>query len=304
MLYLYISLGVLGFLLLGFVVSLFVVAEGCYKGFFKRKPLSPKALTDEHYTPFRQMIIDARKRMEQLPYTEYVCRSYDGLNLVAKYYDYGKDKTVIFMHGIYSHPLNNFAVIAERFIEWGYNVLIPDERAHGKSDGSETTYGYRESRDLITWIDFMKAHSDAKLVIYGTSMGAVAVALASDQIRDGVYAAVCDCGFTSLRNSMNYLSTRCHAPSAMFKIIGAMCRRRLGIDFSESAEDHLKNSSIPTVFVHGLNDDAILSSESEKNYQACAAPKELILVEGCGHTTAAMRPEISEQIYQFIKKYI
>lgn len=304
MLYLYISLGIVAFLLVGFVVSLFVVAEGCYKGFFKRRELSPKALTDEHYAPFRQMILSARNRMEQLPYKAFVCRSYDGLDLFAKYYDYGKDKTIIFMHGIYSHPLNNFAVIAERFIEWGYNVLMPDERAHGMSGGDETTYGYRESRDLLTWIEFMQARSDAKLVIYGTSMGATAVALASDQIRDGVYAAVCDCGFTSLSNNMKYFAKRFHAPILMFKLLGSMCKRRIDIDFNESAEDHLKNSSIPTVFVHGLKDDAVLASESEKNYQACAAPKKLILVEGCGHTTAAMDHEISQQIYEFIKKYI
>ncbi|MDE6411896.1 MAG: alpha/beta hydrolase [Clostridia bacterium] len=304
MLYLYIGLGVIAFFLLGFFLSILIVTPLCYKRLFHRKELSPNALSDAHYAPFRKEILDAKARMEALPYKELTCVSYDGTELYAKYYDFGRDKTVIFMHGVFTHPLINFSVHAERFIEWGFNVLLPDERAHGKSGGNETTYGYRERYDLLAWIDLERKRTNHKIVVYGTSMGAMAVALASDQMPEGVCAAVYDCGFCSMSDNMRYFSKRYHAPYLMFWLMNGMCRRRLAIDLDESAEEHLKRSKIPAVFVHGTEDVATLAKNSEINYRACAAPKELIMVEGCGHTTAAMSDETSQKVYQFIKKYI
>lgn len=304
MLYLYIALGVAGFLLLGFPLSFVIATPLCYKKFFLRRELSPQALTDAHYAPFRQAIFDAKARMEALPHREVRCSSFDGTELSARLYDYGRDKTVIFMHGVFSHPMHNFAIIAERFIGWGFNVLIADERAHGRSGGSETTYGYRERYDLLAWIDFERARSGAKIVVYGTSMGAMAISLASDELPESVRAAVCDCGFCSMSDNMRYCAKRYHAPYFMFRMLNRTCRRRLGIDLDESAAEHLKKSKTPTVFVHGLNDVATLPEDSRINYEACAAPKELILSEGCGHTTAGMREEASQKIYDFIKKYI
>ena len=304
MLYLYIALGVAGFLLLGFFLSLCIATPLCYNQFFLRRELSPDALRDAHYAPFRQAILSARARMEALPYEEVVCRAYDGTELFAKRYDFGKDRTVIFMHGVFSHPWNNFAVIAERLIAWGFNVLLPDERAHGRSGGNETTYGYRERYDLLSWIACERARSDAKIVVYGTSMGAMAIALASDELPEGVCAAVCDCGFRSMSNNMRYCAKRYHAPYAMFRLMNVLCRKRLAVDLDESAEEHLKRSKTPTAFVHGLDDVATLPEDSKINYEACAAPKALILTEGCGHTTAAMSAEASQKIYDFIKNYI
>lgn len=292
------------FFLLGFFLSFATLTPLFYKKFFHRRELSPNAMTDAHYAPFRKEILDARARIELLPYKELTCTSYDGTELFAKYYDFGKDKTVIFMHGVFSHPLNNFSIHIERFIEWGFNVMIPDERAHGRSGGNETTYGYRERYDLLAWITLEQSRTNNKIVVYGTSMGAMAVALASDKMPEGVCAAVCDCGLCSMMDNMKYCAKRYHAPYLLFLLMSGKCRRRLAIDLDESAEEHLKNSKVPTVFVHGLEDVATLAKNSEINYRACAAPKELILVEGCGHTTAAMSDETSQKVYQFIKKYI
>lgn len=304
MLYLYIGLGVLAFLLLGFLLSIVIVAQMCYNRFFLRKELKSKALTDEHYAPFRKAIFDAKARMEALPYTELTCVSYDGTKLFAKYYDFGKDKTVIFMHGIFAHPLNNFAIHAEHFINWGFNVLLPDERAHGRSGGNEIAYGYRERYDLLAWIAQEHSRTNAKIVVYGISMGAMAIALASDKLPAAVCAAVCDCGFLSVADNIKYFAKLYHAPYVVFSLMIRKCKRRLAIDVKESAGDHLKNTKVPTVFVHGLEDTATLAENSKINYSACAAPKELILVEGCGHTTAAMNDEVLQKVYQFIKNYI
>ena len=89
----------------------------------------------------------------------------------------------------------------------------------------------------------------------------------------------------------------------MIAMLRSKCKRELNIDLSESTTDHLKNSKIPTVFVHGTEDASVPVEDAKRNYDACAAPKELILVDGCGHTTAAVKGAAPQRIYNFIKNY-
>lgn len=305
MIYLYIGLGIIAFLLVGFFVSMPVVCNICYNKFFRRRGQVSRDLTDAHYDEFKQDIYAARAEIEAMPYSELTCTAFDGAELYAKYYDFGKDKTVILVHGAWALPLNNFSVMAKRFIEWGFNLLIPDMRAHGKSGGEHLTFGQRESSDLLEWIKLIKSRANAKIVLYGVSMGATSIAFASDRIADGdVCAAVCDCGFTSLIGLLNNIAKSSHAPRPMLAMLRKKCKRELNIDLNESTTEHLKNSKIPAVFVHGTADVSVLPEDSKRNYDACAAPKELILVEGCGHTTATVKGDAPQKIYNFIKNYI
>lgn len=303
MMYLYIGIGVVAFLLVGFFLSVPIVGDACYKKFFSRR-IARDELSDAHYDAFKADIFAARERMEKLPKTELYVTAADGVRLYARYYDYGRDKTVVFLHGAHSHPLNNFSVTAERFIEWGYNVLIPDMRAHGNSGGDHVTYGNRESDDLLAWLDFLEGAYPAKFVLYGISMGAATVAMASDRLPGAVRAAVYDCGFTSADALMRRLAKRYHAPMLMFDMLVRRCRRELGIDLGSTTLDRLKNTSVPAFFVHGTADDAVPHEHSEQNYAACAAQKELLLVDGCGHTTAALKGDAPQKIHDFINNYL
>lgn len=304
MIYLYIGLGIIAFLILGQLIAMVVVCNLCYNKFFRRHK-SSRELTDAHYDEFKQDIYAARAEIEAMPFSELTCTAFDGVELYAKYYDFGRDKTVILVHGAWALPLNNFSVMAKRFIEWGFNLLIPDMRAHGKSGGEYLTFGQRESADLLEWIKLVKSRSAAKIVLYGVSMGSTTIGFASDMITDGdVCAAVYDCGFTSMSGLLDKIAKSSHAPRPMFAMLRRKCKRQLNIDLSASITDHLKNSKIPAVFIHGTEDISVSPEETKRSYSACAAPKELILVEGCGHTTAAIRGDAPQRIYNFIKNYI
>lgn len=305
MLYLYIGLGVLALLLAGFLISIPVVSNICYKRFFLRGDNTVGEMTDAHYEEFKKDICAAKAQMEKLPFTELYCTAEDGVKLYAKYYDFGGAQTLICLHGMRSAPLNNFAVAALRFKEQGFNVLLPDQRAHGKSGGREITCGHRESEDLLEWIKLIKSRFNEKTVLYGISMGAATIGFASDKIEEGdVCAAVYDCGFTSVGNLIRLIKKKYHAPALTFKLLKSKCKRKLGIDLDESVAEHIKYSKIPSVFVHGLEDTAVPPEDSKENYNACTAPKELILVEGCGHTTAAIKGDAAQKIIRFVKKYL
>lgn len=303
MTYLYIALGIVAFSVIGFFVSLPIGSYMCYKKFFSRG-IERKELSDAHYDKFRQDICAARERMEKLPFVEQHVTAADGVDLYGRYYDYGRDKTVIFLHGASSHPFNNFSITVERFIEWGFNVLIPDMRAHGKSGGEHVTYGNRESDDLLEWIKFVTENRPAKIVLYGVSLGAATIGMASDRLPNEVRAAVYDCGFTSVGNLIGRIAKRSHAPKPMFTMLAKKCKRELGMDFDASTLDHIKNTAVPSFFIHGTEDAAVPCDDSRQNYEACSAPKQLLLVEGCGHTTAALNGDAPTKIHNFINNYL
>lgn len=63
-------------------------------------------------------------------------KSNDGLKLKAKYKIQKKqtDKWVVLIHG-YKSNNDNMMSYAEKYYKEGYNVLLPNNRAHGNSEG-------------------------------------------------------------------------------------------------------------------------------------------------------------------------
>ena len=76
-----------------------------------------------------------------------------------------------------------------------------------------------------------------------------------------------------------------------------------GFSFYEcSTRDTLARSKTPILFIHGKKDDFVPVWMSEKNYEACQSPKQLLLVEGAGH--GASYYENREQYETAVKAFI
>lgn len=75
------------------------------------------------------------------------------------------------------------AQFAKQYYKAGFNILMPDLRGHGDSEGQYTTMGYYESVDVIDWIkEIIKKDPDALIVLHGISMGAATVMLTTGKI--------------------------------------------------------------------------------------------------------------------------
>ena len=71
---------------------------------------------------------------------EITVESFDGLRLVAYNLPAPNAKgTWLLIHGHHSAPLREYAGLAKFFHELGYNVVLPYQRAHGKSEGKYIT---------------------------------------------------------------------------------------------------------------------------------------------------------------------
>src|ERR1700730_3985269 len=84
----------------------------------------------------------------------------------------GFTRAVILLHGLSDNRAGMMGY-GQFFLRHGYDVLMPDARAHGMSAGEIATYGIRESNDLQRWLDWLQLN-EQPACIYGfsESMGA------------------------------------------------------------------------------------------------------------------------------------
>jgi fermentation-respiration switch protein FrsA (DUF1100 family) len=290
----------------------------CYRTIIRRKrpPAKPGKWTDPE--PW----IDTR------PYETASIRSGDGLNLNAYYLASGGGvcgDTVILAHG-YKGDGKQLSEYARFFWEkMGCNVLLPEARGYGHSEGHYTGFGWHERLDIPEWIQWVKARMasqaaagtgtppPARIALFGVSMGAATMLMVSGEVLPPeVKLVIADCGYTSLEDEVRYqLKHFYHIPGfarePLLKAAGDLTQKRAGYCFKEaSAVDQVKKSRIPILFIHGDADTYVPTEMVYPLFDACAAEKELYIVHGAGHGQArAVDPvEYDKRITGFIRKYM
>ena len=131
-------------------------------------------------------------------------KSFDGLILYGEYYECKKGAPVeILFNGYRGDPERDMSGAVERCFALNHNVILACQRACGKSEGSVVTFGVKESRDCLTWIDYAikKFGEEVNIIIGGVSMGGSTVLMtASKNLPKNVKYVLCDCGFSSQKD--------------------------------------------------------------------------------------------------------
>ena len=127
----------------------------------------------------------------------------DGTPLAARYYHHadGAPLAIIF-HGYRGYAERDGLGGYTLCTALGYNVLLPDQRAHGYSGGHTITMGVKERYDARDWTVWARSRFGPEVPIFlmGVSMGAATVLLAAGlNLPDNVCGIVADCGYTSPR---------------------------------------------------------------------------------------------------------
>ena len=237
--------------------------------------------------------------------------SYDGLRLKARYYDSNSKKTVILFHGYRSSALRDFACAVEMYTKMGFNVLLCDQRSHGKSEGKLITFGVKESRDVLSWIDFVeKQYKPEKIVLGGMSMGATTVLLSLKyDLPDNVKAVVADCGFTSPVDIIKKVARKSFKINAAFFIpfLNLVCKLLGRFSITEdSTVDTIKNSDIPVMLIHGESDGFVPCEMSKKAFEGANEKSQLLLIKGADHGLSFMMDsnKVTTEIKKFLEKTV
>lgn len=215
--------------------------------------------------------------------------SYDDLILKAKYIKNSKetDKAVILAHG-YRKDSNEMGHLAKFYFDEGFDVLLPDARGHGESEGDYIGYGWHDRFDYKEWIRLlMDEHNIDQIVLHGNSMGASLVLMTSgEELPEEVKAIVADSGYTTVKEELTHqLKHLYNLPSfPLLDMTSLMTKLRAGYTFEEaSAIDQVRKNKLPLWIVHGEDDDLVPVWMAHELYEAAGGEKELWIVPDSGH---------------------
>lgn len=243
----------------------------------------------EIYEVFRELMTEWAMKMRAKDCQEIRIRSFDGLELYGRFYEYAPGAPIELMfHGYRGSAERDLSGGVERASRLGRSVLLVDQRGSGKSGGNVISFGINEHRDCLSWLLFMRQHfgPDVKIILTGISMGASTVLMAADKdLPENVIGILADCGFTTARDIIKKVLRQIHLPAWFFYPIIRFSARLFG-HFeleADSALNSLKNSRVPVIFFHGESDDFVPCDMSRENYEACSSRKAIVTVPGAGH---------------------
>lgn len=218
----------------------------------------------------------------------------------------------IIVHGYRSEArhMNNYAY---RFYMQGFNILMPDLEGHGLSEGKYIGMGYTDRFDLLKWIDLIiDQDAQANIVLHGVSMGASTVMMTTgEELPENVVCAIEDCGYSNVYDQFAYVMDNV-LDLPFKKIIMSSAeiyvKMRLGRTLKDmDVINSLKNSTTPTLFIHGDQDDFVPFDMLDVVYNANPnLDKEKLVVEGAGHGySATANPDLYfNTIFDFINKHL
>ena len=237
--------------------------------------------------------------------------SHDNLTLVASLYENPAKKGVFLLfHGYRSNTIKDFDCILEKYYNLGYSLLVPDQRAHGRSEGKYITYGILERFDCKKWIEFVKELYGKNVPIYldGLSMGATTVLMAAGlNIEANIRGIISDSAFSSPVQIIEKVGhDDLKLPKWLFlPQIKLLCRMIAHFDLDATTTyEALKNTDLPILFIHGTADELVPYEMAKKHCSLENNKRELVSIEGATHAFGYIvnTSLVESKLFAFIKR--
>ncbi len=258
--------------------------------------------------PYSTLIEKGIDFIKKTPHEWYYTTAFDGVKLAARYYDNNSTCTIFLFHGYRSSAEHDFSCAVEMYYKMGFNILLADQRAHGKSDGKLITFGVKESRDVVSWAEFVNAKfSPKQLIISGISMGATTVLLSlKHNLPQNVKGVIADCGFTSPADIIEKVGKDSFKVNANFFIPFLNLACKLFGKFSitnDSTVDAVKNTELPIMFIHGEKDNFVPCEMTKKTFAECKENCHIFLSKEAGHGLSFLvdTDDVLAQLKSFLK---
>ena len=187
---------------------------------------------------------------------------------------------ILFLHGASGNMAArekscNLERVAKLY-QLGFSVFMIDYRGYGNSQGKFPTEAtvYEDAAIAWNYLTQQKSFAPEEIFIYGYSLGgAIAVNLCLQQPKAaGLIAESC---FTSIKDMAQY-----RRKIQIFPLKLLVTQK---FDFINK----VKSLQIPVLFIHGMNDETVPVTMSQKLFAAAPEPKKLLLLPNAGHNDLA-----------------
>lgn len=237
----------------------------------------------------------------------------DKIKLVAIYVPAAQktNKTIVVAHG-WRENSQIMAPYIKMFHELGYNVLAPDDRGSGKSDGKYMTFGWLDRLDYVKWIHQVvkREGSNVKIGLFGVSMGgAIVMNVSGEKLPPQVKCIVEDCGFSSVYQEFdNVITDDYHLPATPILQVGSyLAQPLIGYNFKDANTlNQLKKNKLPIFFIHGDSDTFVKTNMVYQNYNATNAPKKIWITKNTDHAHSLRNhyEEYKRKVGRFFEQYL
>ena len=248
-----------------------------------------KPVTNPNYEPYRPEMRRIFQTLKDRPCEFVTITSYDGLTLSGRYYHCRDGAPLdIGFHGYRSSPLVDFSGGSELSLQLGHNLLLIDQRAHGKSQGRTICFGIKERLDLQKWVEYAveRFGKDVKIMLYGVSMGGATVLMASSlPLPQNVKGIVADCPYSNAMDVILETAKEMPIPQFLVKPFVTLGAKLFGgFDINEiDAAQAVKDTKVPILIIHGDSDTLVPAGMSEVPAKTNPKMVSRFLISGAEH---------------------
>ena len=210
----------------------------------------------------------------------------NGVTLACWYCDRGENTPLVLLFHGYSTDKTALLQEARAFLDLGASVLLTDFRGSGGSSESYTTIGVHEASDVAAIAGYVQEHlSHSKTILFGQSMGAVAILKAVHQRDISPDAVILEAVFDSMLNTVRnrFITMRIPTfPGAELLVLWGGAQ--WGFDgFRHNPVDYAVSLDCPALFMHGTDDPRAKLGEGLRVFNAVPGAKAFKSFEGAGH---------------------
>jgi pimeloyl-ACP methyl ester carboxylesterase len=227
------------------------------------------------------------------PHADLTVTTHDRLKLSAWVFEPEGRRvgTVVLLHGKDANR-QHLTAAAPQLLARGFEVVAYDQRAHGASEGTTTTYGFHEVADLRAVLDAVHAE---RVVLIGESMGA-AVALQAAAVEPRVVGVVAGASFSDLRTIVDEKTPR-FMKGELEQAAIARAEAEAGFKVDEVSPVRAAESiRVPVLLLHGLQDPYIGVDHSRRILEHLGPNGHLVLLDGVGHVDVLLHDEAWKRI--------
>lgn len=197
---------------------------------------------------------------------------------------------VILFHGLMANK-SFVEDEASMFRRWGYNVLLADFRAHGKSGGNTTTFGVKETDEVQQACRFARARGNSKVILYGISLGAGVCIKAVADGKAAPSAIIADMPFGTLHH---HLKARARALGFPAEPFGALVTMWIGIEkgyngFRHNIAHCAPQVHCPVLVQWGDQDQYVSRDEIDQIYNGLGSVNKRLVVYGNANHEGLLR---------------